>query len=43
MDGMIVLERVLPFNVSTRWHPTVHDFMEGISEVGIEGMTMEMK
>ncbi|KAG1674235.1 hypothetical protein FOA52_013855 [Chlamydomonas sp. UWO 241] len=42
-DNTLVLERTLPFNVSTRWGPIVHEYMSGISEVGIQGMTLEMK
>ncbi|GAX74555.1 hypothetical protein CEUSTIGMA_g2005.t1 [Chlamydomonas eustigma] len=41
--NVIVLERSLPFNVSSDWNPTVYQFMEGISNVGIEYLTIQMK
>ena len=39
----VVLERALPVNVTQEWSPTVYRFMKGISEVGIEYLTIEMK
>lgn len=41
--NVVVLERPLPFNVSTAWNPKVYSFMTGISEVGIQDLTIEMK
>ena len=39
----VVLERGLPVNVSMQWNPAVYQFMEGISEVGIEYLTIQMR
>ena len=41
--SQVVLERGLPVNVSLQWNPKVYQFMEGISEVGIEYLTIQMK
>ncbi|GAX80183.1 hypothetical protein CEUSTIGMA_g7621.t1 [Chlamydomonas eustigma] len=42
-DNTIVLERNLPFNVSNDWNPVAYQFMEGISNIGIEYLTIHMK
>ncbi|GAX84192.1 hypothetical protein CEUSTIGMA_g11615.t1 [Chlamydomonas eustigma] len=39
-EGYIVLERPLPFNVSTLWNPEVHAFQPGIQQSGIEKLTV---
>ena len=39
----VILERPLPFNVSTRWAPELHAFEPGITESGIEDMRIEFK
>ena len=39
----VFLERVLPVNVTLAWSPTAYRFMRGISDVGIEYLTIEMK
>jgi len=43
LPSQVVLERGLPVNVSLQWNPKVYQFMEGISEVGIEYLTIQMK
>ena len=42
-NTQVVLERGLPVNVSMQWNPAVYQFMEGISEVGIEYLTIQMR
>lgn len=41
--NVVTLERALPFNVSTVWMPTVYNHFRGISEVGIQDLTVQMK
>ena len=41
--GSLLLERPLPFNVSTDWSPELHRFSPGIQQSGIESLTVEHK
>lgn len=42
-DGVVMLERHLPFNVSARSHPVVYPFVGAMQDVGVQGLTMEMR
>jgi hypothetical protein len=42
-NNVVTLQRTLPFNVSLLWRPKVYRFLSGISEVGIQDITIEMK
>lgn len=39
----VTLQRALPFNISLTWLPKVYKFMDGLTEVGIEELTVEMR
>ena len=41
--NVLTLERPLPFNVSTIWAPKIYNQLKGITEVGIQDLTLQMK
>eukprot|EP00798_Chlamydomonas_sp_ICE-L_P020898 gene20898-27748_t len=41
--GLLVMDRPLPYNIKTFWSPEIHSFNPGITDCGIEDMSIEFK